>query len=252
MGTARGLCHRRILAGRYTRRGQSHGGAVQEPQSGGDGIRGTSRGRSATRPAGAGDHRDGDAAGHRCHDGDAASVARARCRHCHGRLRYRLFVAELFAPLPVRPHQDRPVLRPRTVQQARLRCDRARRRRAEPGTRHGDDGRRRGDTRAARPAYQRRLHRSPGLSVQSRRTPVARLPDCWARSRRCCGGLSSPRCWDRSNSCSRKRARERRCIPHICHECQPNCTRLQQRELVSWTHKTRMCRSLGCASRSKR
>jgi predicted signal transduction protein with EAL and GGDEF domain len=82
--------------------------------------------------------------------------------------------------------------------------------------------------------------------------PVARLPDCWARSRRCCGGLSSPRCWDRSNSCSRKRARERRCIPHICHECQPNCTRLQQRELVSWTHKTRMCRSLGCASRSKR
>ena len=55
-------------------------------------------------------------------------------------------------------------------------------------------------------AYQRRLHRSPGLSVQPRRTQRGGCRTAAARSPTCCAGLSSLRCWDRSNSCSRKRA----------------------------------------------
>ena len=114
VGAATGLHRCRLLAWHAEGRGQSLAGAVQKPRSGG--CRGCRIERigAATRPARAGDHRNRDAGGHRRDGGDTARAARARRPHRHGRFRHRLFLAELSAELPVRPHQDRPVIRSRT------------------------------------------------------------------------------------------------------------------------------------------
>ena len=67
---------------------------------------------------------------------------------------------------PVRPHQDRPVVRARTGQTAGLHGDRARGGHARQGSRHGHHRRGCRDTATARHAGAGRLHRGPGLSVQ--------------------------------------------------------------------------------------
>ena len=105
-------------------------------------------------------------AGQRDDARDPARDPQPRGAHRDGRLRHRLFVAQLSALVPVRQDQDRPQLRARPRDPRRLQGDRAFGRDARPAARHGDDRRGHRNRRAARAVAPDRLHRGPGLLLR--------------------------------------------------------------------------------------
>src|ERR1051326_1893422 len=166
LGAAPGVHRGGALARRRHRRRQSLAASVQERQPGPDRHCGARRRRAAATPARARNHRIRAVAGEREQPGDPASAARPR-RACRARrFRYRLFIAELSARVSVRPDQDRRVLRQGTAAQRGVRLNRARHGRPRARSAHGNDGGRRGNTRAARGVARLRLHGGAGLSVQ--------------------------------------------------------------------------------------
>ena len=101
--------------------------------------------------------------------GDAAAAplaARARRPHRARRFRHRLFVAQLFAELPVRQAEDRPQLHPEPADPRRRERDRPRDHRARPCAQHRDHRRRRRGNRAADGAARARLLVGAGLPVR--------------------------------------------------------------------------------------
>ncbi len=115
----------------------------------------------------------------------AASAPRARRAHLDGRFRHRLFLAQLSAQLPVRQDQDRPLVRRRTRQEERLRCDHPRGHRPRRQPRHGDDRGRRRDQGAARNSAGRGLHPGAGLSVRPAAAGQRKFRSCCGSWRRC-------------------------------------------------------------------
>ena len=89
------------------------------------------------------------------HDRHAASAARARRAHLDGRLRHRLFVAQLSAQLPVRQDQDRPLLHQRPAQRQRIPSRSCGRWRGWREPQHDGNRRRRRDAAAVRAARAR-------------------------------------------------------------------------------------------------
>jgi PAS domain-containing protein len=122
--------------------------------------------KSEPGTADAGDHRVGPDAGEQREPRNIASTARPRHLHRARRFRNRLFLAQLSPIVPVRPDQDRPVVRERAVEQRGLRRDRVRGR--EPGPQPADRNRRRRrrDRGPARARARRRLHACAGLLVR--------------------------------------------------------------------------------------
>ena len=88
--------------------------------------------------------------GHGSGAAHAYAIARHRGAYFYGRFWGRLFVAELPAPLPLRPHQNRPEFHPRDAEVGEIGRHCARHHRARPKPRCGDSRRRRGIVRAAR------------------------------------------------------------------------------------------------------
>jgi diguanylate cyclase (GGDEF)-like protein len=101
LGVEQGLRRGGDLAPPPDGRGQPVGRAVHQWQPRTRRRTGACKFRSGTWPPGTGNHGVGAVAG-QCFDaGHPATVARAWCANRDGRFRHRLFVAELFAPLPV-------------------------------------------------------------------------------------------------------------------------------------------------------
>ena len=165
MGAAPGLPRRRHLARQADGGRQPVGGAV--PQSGACLERRLriERVRAGCQAARAGNHRNRPVAARSRRPYHAASDSRSRRSHLHGRLWNRLLLAQLFAQLPVRQDQDRPLLYPGARQEGRLHGDHPRDHAARRQSRHGHDRGRRGNHRATRNLAGRGLHASAGLPL---------------------------------------------------------------------------------------
>ena len=87
--------------------------------------------------------------------------------HRNGRLRHRLFIAILFAVVPVRQDQDRPVVHIQGEEQSPVGSHCARRDRAGPWARSAGAGGGRRDQGAARFSRRRVLRRSAGLPARA-------------------------------------------------------------------------------------
>ena len=92
-----------------------------------------------------------------------APAESARRAHRHGRFRHRLFVAVLFAVVPVRQDQDRSVLHRQSRPQPAGGHHRARGDRARPRAQYAGGGGGRGDRGTAQIPRRRILQRDPGL-----------------------------------------------------------------------------------------
>ncbi len=150
------------LAGPYDC-GQFVTGAVPLARTGGDGHERACGGRPSATAARARGHRDGAARRQRSDDRDPASASIARGARQPRRFRRRLFLAELFAQISVRPHQDRPLLRRHARRKPGKHRHRPHHRKSRRSTRRRDHGGRCRDDRAARVRPRMRLHRGAGL-----------------------------------------------------------------------------------------
>ena len=143
---------------RAERRGQSVAGSVSPKRSLRADPRRAGRDRPFGQPSRTGNHRRRPDRRFRARAWRSAPRQGARRAHCDGRFRHRLFVALLFAVVPVRQDQDRSVVHLRRRQQSAFGGDRARRPRpcARPP-----------------PARPRRRRRDAGSNWPSSRRKVA-------------------------------------------------------------------------------
>ena len=163
MDPARGVPRGGVVADAAADRGQPVAGAVHARRRGRARALDPARNRPGAGPARAGNHRGRADRGFRSRPGAAAAAEGARRAHFDGRLRQRLFLAELSAGVSVRQDQDRPRLRHQSRTQSAVGVDRARRHRPRPRPRNVDRRRGRGNPGAARLPRGRGLRRGAGL-----------------------------------------------------------------------------------------
>ncbi len=170
MGVARRLPRGGELADAADRRHQPLAGAVPHHRPAQAGARGAAGDGPKPGAARARDYRG--RADRRFHPrgGNPAAAEGARRAHCDGRLRHRLFLAQLPAVVPVRQDQDRQGLYRQRHRERAVRHHRARGDRARPRPRPAGDGGRRRDRGSAQLPGGRTLRRGAGLSDRPAQT----------------------------------------------------------------------------------
>ena len=108
MGSAHRLPRGGVLAAAAAHRHQSVAGAIPARRPAEPGASDSAGNRPVAGAAGARDHRRRADRRFQPRGGDPAPAEESRRAHRHGRFRHRLFVAVLFAVVPVRQDQDRP------------------------------------------------------------------------------------------------------------------------------------------------
>ncbi len=189
MDSAHRLPRGGVLAAAAAHRHQPVAGAVPARRSAEAGAPGAAGNRSGAGAPRARDHRGRADRRFQPRGCDPAPAESSRRAHRHGRFRHRLFVAVLFAVVPVRQDQDRPVLHRQSRPQPAGRRHRARGDRARARARSAGGGGRRGDRRTAQVPRRRILQRDPGLFHRPAETDrglcgVGRPSVCAHRSKR--------------------------------------------------------------------